>query len=266
MSQYIADYPRYIWQMVNGFRGEHERSFATKRNEDINSYINRANRLRILDVANGRLRPQYALLKAEGHEVYGIDLANRPLTSRVNMAYWIGRWMYNRKLGIPTESSVEQTIVCGNVGLLPFPNNSFDLATSVAAFEHFLDVPAVVADLHRVVRPGGLVWVCLHLFTSPSGGHNLSFAQMPLRTLPKDVDAWDHLRRRRLSFHVPLNEWRKQQYLEAFSRHFEILKEYCALREGEHLLTPVIEAELSAYTRDELTCGSYVILARKSLN
>jgi hypothetical protein len=35
------------------------------------------------------------------------------------------------------------------------------------------------------------------------------------------------------------------------------------MREGEHLLTPKIEAELSEYSRDELTCGAYVIIARK---
>ncbi len=36
------------------------------------------------------------------------------------------------------------------------------------------------------------------------------------------------------------------------------------MREGENFLTPQIENELSKYTRDELTCGAYVILARKS--
>jgi hypothetical protein len=35
------------------------------------------------------------------------------------------------------------------------------------------------------------------------------------------------------------------------------------MREGERLLTPAIQTELSDYSRDELTCGAYVILARK---
>jgi hypothetical protein len=88
--------------------------------------------------------------------------------------------------------------------------------------------------------------------------------QIPLQSLPGGIEPWDHLRKRRLGFNVPLNEWRKDQYLAAFSRHFEILKEYCAMREGEHLLTSEIERELSEYSRDELTCGAYVIVARKS--
>src|SRR5919198_870583 len=96
-------------------------------------------------------------------------LANRPGLSCVNVAYHFARWLYARKLGLPAAIAADQTLVCGDVGALPFPDNSFDLGTSVAAFEHFLDVPSVVAELYRVVRPGGLMWVGIHLFTSPSG-------------------------------------------------------------------------------------------------
>jgi len=66
-----------------------------------------------------------------------------------------------------------------------------------------------------------------------------------------------------LPFHVPLNEWRKDRYLEEFEKYFEVLKHYCAMREGENFLTPQIESELSDYSRDELTCSAYIIVARK---
>ena len=72
-----------------------------------------------------------------------------------------------------------------------------------------------------------------------------------------------HLRKRKIPFDVPLNEWRIDQYLEVFGRHFEILKYYCALREGNDFLTPKIAAELSQFSVDELTCHAYIILARK---
>jgi hypothetical protein len=99
---------------------------------------------------------------------------------------------------------------------------------------------------------------------SPSGGHNRSLTEIPPRNILPGIDAWDHLRKRHLPFHVPLNELRQSQYLKAFARHFEILKDYCAIREGEEFLTPQIRAELSDYSRDELTCGAYVILDRKA--
>jgi len=262
MSPYFTDYLHYTRQLLDGSRASGERSLAEYRQRDITPYLQGDGHLRILDVANGRLRPQYTILKAAGHQVYGIDLVNRPQLSWVDMGYRIARWLYTTKLGLPSGDGA-QTLVCGDVGALPFPDNSLDLGISMAAFEHFLDVPQVVAELYRVIRPGGLVWVGIHLFTCPSGGHNLSFTGIPLRTIPARVDPWDHLRQRRLPFHVPLNEWRRDQYLEMFARHFHILKHYCAVREGEGLLTPTLEAELSAYDRDELTCVAYIILARK---
>ena len=250
--------------MLNGFRARGESELAARRERDIASHLDTTKKLLILDVANGRLRPQYTILKAAGHHVFGIDWINRKRLSRVDVAYAIARRIYMWKLGIRKQPSSEQTLACGDVGSLPYPDGRFDLAVSAAAFEHFLDVPAVVAELHRVLRPGGLVWISIHLFTSPSGGHNVSFTEFPLRTLPAGADPWDHLRRRQIPFRVPLNEWRKDQYAEAFSRHFEILNQYCATREGEAWLTPELEAELSGYTSEELTCSTYVIVARKA--
>lgn len=263
MSPYLRDYPRYVWQLLNGFRVDHEQTFANMRHQDIAPYLNGTHSLQMLDLGNGRLRPQYTILKAAGHRIYGIDLVNRSQLSCAEIAYRLARWVYNRKIGLSSTTNSDKTLVCGDVAALPFRTNSFDLVTSVAAFEHFLNVPAVVTELARVIRPGGLVWVCIHLFTSPSGGHNLSFTEIPLRTIPAGVDPWDHLRKRHLPLSVPLNEWRRDQYLEALARHFRILKHYCAMHEGEEFLTSEVEKELSGYSRDELTCAAYVILGRK---
>jgi ubiquinone/menaquinone biosynthesis C-methylase UbiE len=263
MSQYPADYLRYAWQMLNGFRVNHERTFADLRKRDTSLYLDARQPLCVLDLANGRLRPQYMLLKAAGHHVFGTDWVNRPLGSRMDKAYRIARWLYARQLNLPDVVTGDRTLACSDVGALPFPDNSFDLVTSVAAFEHFLDVPTVVTELARVLRSGGLAWVCIHLFTSPSGGHNLSLVDIPLRTMPTNVEPWDHLRQRRLPFHVPLNEWRRDQYLDAFASSLEIVNHYCAMHEGEAFLTPDVERDLSGYSRDELTLRDYVIVARK---
>src|SRR2546425_9824143 len=154
MSPYFTDYLHYTRQLLDGSRASGERSLAEYRQRDITPYLQGDGHLRILDVANGRLRPQYTLLKAAGHQVYGIDLVNRPRSGWIDVAYRVARWLYIRKLGLPVEIVAARTLVCGDVSALPFPDNCFDLATSVAAFEHFLDVPAVVTELARVVRPG----------------------------------------------------------------------------------------------------------------
>jgi len=258
----VADYLRYAWQMLTGYRANIERRIFAERRQDIANYLDVHNPLTVLDLGNGHLRPQYSLLKAAGHRVYGVDFANRPQWDLNHFAYGFARAIYRWKLDLPSWG-VDQTLVCADVNDLPFPDNAFELITSVAAFEHFMNVPAVLVELHRVVKPGGLVYACIHLFTCPSGGHNVRVSEVPLRRLPKGVDPWDHLRKRRLPFHVPLNEWRRGQYLAAFQEHFQVLKHYCATREGEHLLTPEIESELSDFSREELTCGAYVIVARK---
>jgi SAM-dependent methyltransferase len=262
VSTTITDYLRYAWQMLNGHRAGIERRIFADREHDISGYLDRSNPIAVLDLGNGHLRPQYSLLRAAGYRVYGIDLANRPQRSLTNVAYIFARALYRWKLDLPI-ADVDRALVCAYASELPFPDNAFELVTSVAAFEHFVDVPAVVAELRRVLRPGGLVYACIHPFTCLSGGHNVRISEVPLRSLPRGVDPWDHLRKRRLAFHVPLNEWRQDQYLQLFAQHFEILKHYCATREGEEFLTPKIWAELSAYSRDELTCAAYVIVARK---
>jgi SAM-dependent methyltransferase len=260
----VWDFWRFSWQLINGFRISLEASIAERRQQDIVSFLAEGRPLRVLDLANGRLQPQYLLLQRGHHQVFGIDLINRPERyDWRDLAYRVARWLLARQAGLSASQKTGKGLICGDVRFLPVPDNCFDLATSVAAFEHFLDVPAVVAELFRVLRPGGLAWIAIHLFTCPSGGHNVSLCEIPLRTIPKGIEPWDHLRQRSLSFHVPLNEWRRDQYLEAFSHRFQILKSYCALREGEELLTPELERELSPYSRDELTCGNYVILARK---
>lgn len=256
------DHFLYGLQLITGWRGRHERWIAQLRDADITPALENIDLRTILDLANGRLRPQYKLLRDRGYRVYGIDRVNRPALTWDDYAYKIARRIYQRGLQI---SGLQQddTLVCGDVSILPFRDDTFDLVTSVAAFEHFLNVPQVVQDIHRVVRKGGVVWSLIHLFSSPSGGHNVSLSEVPMRKVPPGVDAWDHLRRRRLPFHVPLNEWRRDQYILEFEKRFEVLKQYCAMREGENLLTPSIEAELSGFSRDELTCGAYVIVARK---
>jgi SAM-dependent methyltransferase len=262
MNQHIREMPSFGWQLLSGQRSAIESRFAQLRAQDIQQYSGSDNLLRILDIANGRLRPQYALLRHAGHQVYGVDYINRSPRTPTDLAYTVARQMYNWRSGFMQHQQTN-TLVCGDVGKLPFASGFFDLATSVAAFEHFLEVPHVIDEIQRVLRPGGLAWICIHIFTSPSGGHNVRLLEVPLRTLPSGTEPWDHLRQRRLPFTVPLNEWRIQQYLDAFQSRFEIIKSYCAIREGEQWLTPAIEAELSQYSRDELTCAAFVIVARK---
>jgi SAM-dependent methyltransferase len=256
-----VDYIRQGWQLLDGSHARLQRAGAEQRQRDVAPYLQPEGVQRVLDLANGRLRPQYTILKALGFQVCGVDLANRTPRTWSEAAWSVARWLYARRLGLAPKAA--GALVRADAALLPFRDGAFDLVTSVAAFEHFLDVPGVVAEVARVLRPGGVVWAAIHLFASLSGAHNLNATLTPLRNVPPNVQPWDHLRQRRLPLYAALNGWHRDQYVEAFGSHLEVVKHYCRSREGEHLLTPTIEAEMPAYARDELTCRTYVIVARK---
>jgi len=56
--------------------------------------------------------------------------------------------------------------VSGVAEAMPFADDAFDAAVVSDAFHHFRDQPGAVAELRRVVRPGGVVLI---LELDPSG-------------------------------------------------------------------------------------------------
>jgi SAM-dependent methyltransferase len=73
---------------------------------------------------------------------------------------------------------------------LLFPDDHFDIVTSRAAFEHFSDPAAVISEIRRVLKPGGVMFVNLHLFSSDSGCHDTRILAGKRGELP----FWAHLR------------------------------------------------------------------------
>jgi ubiquinone/menaquinone biosynthesis C-methylase UbiE len=57
------------------------------------------------------------------------------------------------------------SIVQGDVGQLPFEDDSFDLVVCLETIEHVADGPAVIAEFRRVLRPEGVL-----LVSSPNPG------------------------------------------------------------------------------------------------
>jgi ubiquinone/menaquinone biosynthesis C-methylase UbiE len=47
----------------------------------------------------------------------------------------------------------------GGAGALPYPDGSFDAAVSTQVLEYVADIPAVLAEALRVLRPGGRLFV-----------------------------------------------------------------------------------------------------------
>lgn len=137
----------------------------------------------VLDVATGTGRLPLALLNHAHFQgrVIGLDLSRRMLDIA---AQKLAQAEQVALLWCPAES-------------LPFPDNTFDVVTCLEALEFMADPPAVLRELVRVLRPGGLLLIT----------NRINTPMMPRKTWTKarlaellaanaiaeaDVEAWQH--------------------------------------------------------------------------
>jgi len=73
---------------------------------------------------------------------------------------------------------------------MAFADDYFDAVYSRSVFEHLPDPAAVLSEIRRVLKPGGVMYVRLHLYTSDSGNHD-SRIYVDHR---EDLPYWAHLR------------------------------------------------------------------------
>ncbi|MBX3385217.1 MAG: class I SAM-dependent methyltransferase [Phycisphaeraceae bacterium] len=136
---------------------------------------------------------------------------------------------------------------------LGFEDDSIDLAYSFHVFEHLPEPEKVFTEAKRVVRPGGMVFTHLHLYTSDSGCHDLRI----IRGDHTEIGHWPHLReseRGKVRNAAYLNEIRLGEWIAMLDRVFGAY-DLRYVREDE--LRPEMErlraaGELAGYGDDEL--------------
>ena len=103
---------------------------------------------RVLDVGCGSGTLATRLARDHGLDVTGVDLDPVMVERATANAF--------RK----DETGRRPSFVVGDVAALPFPDDSFDLVVSTLSMHHWDDPAAGLADIARVLRPGGraLVW------------------------------------------------------------------------------------------------------------
>jgi len=260
------------------FAREHAAFFARMRMDE-GPFADR----RVLDVGCGKSYWLSLLLAADGAQVVGVDTelvdARRGMAKyahivRVNgleRALRTAAWDllfangYYREL----ERNIGQPLPHEKVTLrvydgshFPLPNASIDLVVSHEVFEHIGDVPAVLTDMARVLRPDGRIYIYIHNFTSLSGGHHIAWKHPDTRPSRK-VPPWDHLRERRF-VDIPswLNGLREQDYRTMFERCFEIDEWRATGEEGRALLTADIRRELAQFSERELLTKGFLVRGR----
>lgn len=239
--------------------------------------------LRILDIGCGKSYWLSLLLAADGANAVGVDtelvVPGRGVakyrqifrTNGVERALRTATWdmLFSRGYYDELQRCVGRQLPHEKVELhvydgvhLPFSDASMDMVVSHEVFEHIADVLAVLAEIARVLRPGGKVYIYIHNFTSLSGGHHIAWKHPD--THPSRVVApWDHLRSRRHS-DIPswLNGLREHDYRAMFEKWFEIEEWRATAEEGRAVLTDSIRDELGQYSERELLTKGFLVRAR----
>ncbi len=238
---------------------------------------------RVLDVGCGKSYWLSLLLAAEGADVDGVDtelvVPGRRLakyrkirrSNGIERALRTAVWdaLFSTGYYAELEKCAGKPLPHEKVTLhvydgvhLPLADRSVDLVVSHEVFEHIVDVPAVLAELARVLRPDGRIYIYIHNFTSLSGGHHIAWKH-PDAHPSRVVEPWDHLRTRRHS-DIPswLNGLREQDYRPMFETVFEIDEWRATSEEGGAQLTDDVRKELAQYSERELLTKGFLVRGR----
>jgi len=145
-----------------------------------------------------------------------------------------------------------------------FANCTFDIVHSNATWEHLPNVKKANLEVARILRPGGIAYIEIHLFPSLSGGHDLPWI-VPGKTELGDVGPWGHLRSPTWREPVYLNRLREKDYRLLFEETpaLKIVDWRTEFTEGEEFLTDQLLNELSDYSREELTKRSIIVTLQR---
>ena len=117
----------------------------------------------VLDIGCGLGGKTLAYAEA-GARAVGVDIAPEHVAQSVSFAR-------SRGAAIP--------FLVGDAGALPFPDEMFDLVVANDAMEHFPDPAAALAEIARVVRRGGVIYLFFTPWGSPLGSHLYDYIRTP---------------------------------------------------------------------------------------
>jgi len=153
-----------------------------------------------------------------------------------------------------------------NACQMRFPSNHFDGVFSFSVFEHIRYPHDALLEVRRVLKPEGVFYLDLHLYTSIYGDHDPRAGEDVSATVPP----WKHIRPSTASLRIKvcylnkirLSEWRAMLRDVFHSVHFVTINGE-ADRNQRHL-TEDIRKELTDYTEEELLTTTFIAAASKS--
>ncbi|MDB5363134.1 MAG: hypothetical protein JWO51_4431 [Rhodospirillales bacterium] len=139
----------------------------------------------ILNVGCGEMLTDFGLLRLDPHSITGIDISPKP----PGHLEQVRAKLAGNGIQVPPSHADKLSFVCYDGENFPFADGHFELIFSWSAFEHVANVPRVLAEISRVLKPGGHAFVqvypwfhCLH------GSHLTDWIAEPYFQLRRPVE------------------------------------------------------------------------------
>jgi SAM-dependent methyltransferase len=170
-----------------------------------------------------------------------------------------------RQLGVPRLP--EPRVLQMDAEKMTFADATFDFVFSCSTFEHLSDPGAVIDQINRVLRPGGIAHTTLHLYTSDSGCHDPRISSGRREELP----LWSHLRAehfRKVQGNAYLNKIRLADWRRLFLSKLPNVSLRAVEDKNQTLRTELAQlrraGELSDYADEELLTVELVALWKRN--
>jgi SAM-dependent methyltransferase len=243
--------------------------------------------LKVLDVGCGQQLKLAQYFAMKGNDVTGIDYNAVPMgldlpgywrLARTNGPIRVIKTLGRKMLGADARFSRDLLRACVGAELKPvaalqmdaermsFEDASFDFVYSRSVFEHLERPHRVLYEIQRVLKPGGVAHIGLHLYTCDSGAHD----PRVLSGNRVQVPMWAHLRPEHagvVQSNSYLNQCRLQDWQELFARLLP--GSYVHLHQRGHAEHgPALQelracGELVRYSDNELLTDEVVAVWRK---
>lgn len=245
-----------------------------------------------LEIGFGQFPTRLLMMHSLGIDVKGIDL-DRPLLKgsisefaelyrkngfRRFLKSVVRHYMFDRntkqrfdavlrerghKLKIPDDA-----FIVGDAANVSVPSQSIDFVFSDDVFEHIPvdQIHVICRNLTKWLKPDGIAVLTPALYSGIAGGHLTEwYPHVVDKDIPRETEAWEHLRKRRVHADCYLNEVRLHEFREIFAQYFDIVEEVNdEIGLGRAHLTPEIREELADYSEEELLSHrvSYVLMQK----
>jgi SAM-dependent methyltransferase len=155
-------------------------------------------------------------------------------------------------------------VLTGDICHAPPEEGAYEVVMSWSVFEHLSDPQSALQNVIDALRPGGVLFISIHLYTANNGHHDIRAFTGQEDLLPP----WGHLRPATQNLLKPssyLNRWRLDHWRDLFSQLAPGYNEHLETQNSKYasLMTEELRQELLEFSDEELLTIDAIYTWRK---